>query len=127
MLVDAEHDIVHLSPAAGRFLQFSGGEPSRNLLQAVDPSLRIELRAALYQAAQTKAFGAVRPVIPVDFDGETCVVTIRVVAGGRAWRPTTHGGRSRRGHWASGAGRATSRAQVAADPVADTWTASSSG
>ena len=29
ILVDAEHDIVHLSASAGRFLQFSGGEPSR--------------------------------------------------------------------------------------------------
>jgi hypothetical protein len=55
ILVDAEHDILHLSPNAGRFLQYSGGEPSKNLLRAVHPSLRIELRAALYKAAQTNA------------------------------------------------------------------------
>jgi len=53
--VDAQHDIVHLSPNAGRFLQFAGGEPSRNLLRAVHPSLRVELRAALYQAEQRQA------------------------------------------------------------------------
>jgi two-component system CheB/CheR fusion protein len=52
LLVDGEYDIVHLSPSAGRFLQLAGGEPSRNLLRAVQPELRIDLRAALYQAAQ---------------------------------------------------------------------------
>ena len=52
LLVDAEHEIVHLSPGAGRFLQYAGGEPSTNLLRAIHPSLRIELRAALYQASQ---------------------------------------------------------------------------
>src|SRR6516225_8127013 len=35
ILVDNEYDVVHISPTAGRFLQFSGGEPSRNLLRAV--------------------------------------------------------------------------------------------
>ena len=38
--------------APGRFLQFAGGEPTTNLLRAVHPMLRIELRAALYRAAQ---------------------------------------------------------------------------
>ncbi|MBW8760818.1 MAG: PAS domain S-box protein, partial [Burkholderiales bacterium] len=40
---------------AGRFLQFAGGEPSRNLLRAMHPSLRVELRAALYQAEQRQS------------------------------------------------------------------------
>ncbi|MDH0865861.1 PAS domain S-box protein [Mitsuaria sp. GD03876] len=53
VLVDAEYEMLHLSPAAGRFLQFNGGEPSRNLLRSVHPALRIELRAALYQVSQS--------------------------------------------------------------------------
>ena len=77
LLVDAEHDILHLSPSAGRLLQFGGGEPSRNLLKAIHPSLRIELRAALYQAAQTKSTAEVE-VAPVEFEGKTIAVTIRV-------------------------------------------------
>ncbi|HVE54860.1 MAG TPA: CheR family methyltransferase, partial [Ramlibacter sp.] len=52
VVVNAEHDIVHLSPNAGRFLQMTGGEPSRNLLKAVPGEVRLDLRAALYQAAQ---------------------------------------------------------------------------
>ena len=38
VLVNRDHDILHLSPSAGRFLQMSGGEPSRNLLRSVDPA-----------------------------------------------------------------------------------------
>jgi two-component system, chemotaxis family, CheB/CheR fusion protein len=77
ILLDAEHDIVHLSPNAGRFLQYSGGEPSRNLLRAMHPSLRIELRAALYQAAQTKTTAEVL-VAPVELGGESLAIAIRV-------------------------------------------------
>ncbi|SFM20659.1 PAS domain S-box protein [Variovorax sp. OV329] len=77
ILVDSEYEIVHLSPSAGRFLQYSGGEPSRNLLRAVNPSLRIELRAALYQAAQTKSDSEVLDV-GVDINGESLSISIRV-------------------------------------------------
>ena len=53
VLVNHEHEIVHLSENAGRFLRFVGGQPTRNLLRAVHPMLRVELRAALYRVAQT--------------------------------------------------------------------------
>lgn len=76
VLVDAEYDMLHLSPRAGRFLQFSGGEPSRNLLRAVHPTLRIELRGALYQVSRSG-----EPVtlhaIPVVLGDETVPVTVR--------------------------------------------------
>ncbi|MGS5085012.1 PAS domain S-box protein [Hydrogenophaga sp. A37] len=77
VLVDSEYDIVHLSQRAGQYLQYSGGEPSRNLLRMVHPSLRIELRAALYQAAQNLS-AAVVPPISVELDGATALVGIRV-------------------------------------------------
>ncbi len=54
IVVNQEHDIVHMSERAGRYLQFSGGEPSHNLLKAIRPELRLELRTALYQAAQKR-------------------------------------------------------------------------
>ncbi len=61
VIINADYDIVHLSDRAGRFLQFAGGEPSHNLLKVVHPELRIELRTALFQAAQTgKSFEARR-------------------------------------------------------------------
>ncbi|MDR6536579.1 PAS domain S-box protein [Variovorax soli] len=77
VLIDSEYEIVHLSPSAGRFLQFSAGEPSHNLLRAVNPGLRIELRAALYQAAQTQAKVEVL-AMPIEVHGEALTVSIAV-------------------------------------------------
>ncbi|HXD07856.1 MAG TPA: CheR family methyltransferase, partial [Burkholderiaceae bacterium] len=77
VLVDAEHDIVHMSASVGRYLQYSGGEPSKSLLRAVHPSLRIELRAALYQAAQTQSTAEVL-VSPTELGGESRAIAIRV-------------------------------------------------
>ncbi|MBV8851971.1 MAG: PAS domain S-box protein, partial [Sinobacteraceae bacterium] len=53
IVVNAGHDIVHLSENANRFLQLPGGEPTRNLLQLVHPALRVDLRAALLRAEET--------------------------------------------------------------------------
>ena len=53
IVVNEDYDIVHLSDQAGRFLQISGGEPSRNLLQLVHPMLRLDLRAVLLSAKQS--------------------------------------------------------------------------
>ena len=54
IIVNEQHDIVHLSDRAGRYLQYAGGDPSHDLIKAVRPELRIELRTALYQAAQQR-------------------------------------------------------------------------
>ncbi|HUR45349.1 MAG TPA: chemotaxis protein CheB [Candidatus Saccharimonadales bacterium] len=77
-LVNREYEIVHLSESAGRFLQFAGGEPNVNLLKVVNPSLRVELRAALFQANETGL-----PVelfrLRVDLEGVPRTVDIRVM------------------------------------------------
>ncbi|RYF51957.1 MAG: PAS domain S-box protein, partial [Comamonadaceae bacterium] len=79
ILVDSEHDIVHMSPTAGRLLAMSGGEPTRNLLRLIHPALRIELRAALYKAANTGE-RAVVPPSTIEIGGETMVLGIDVYA-----------------------------------------------
>ena len=81
LLVNAEHDILHLSPTAGRFLQYGGGEPSRNLLHAIHPSLRIELRAALYHAAQSGERAEVG-ALAVDLGGGTSMIRMTVEPAG---------------------------------------------
>jgi len=78
VLVDGQYEIVHLSPSAGRFLQFAGGEPSRNLLRAVQPEVRIELRAALSQAAQEGIEVEVSP-LALTVAGGSVVASLRVV------------------------------------------------
>lgn len=53
VLINEDYDIVHLSPSAGRFLQWSGGEVSINLLKVAPSGLRLELQTALFQALQS--------------------------------------------------------------------------
>ena len=81
ILVNSAHEIVHLSESAGRFLQFAGGEPTRNLLRLVHPTLRVELRAALYAAAQTHIQVTV-PRVPVEMGDARSLVDIRVTPAG---------------------------------------------
>ncbi|MBT2322309.1 PAS domain-containing protein [Variovorax paradoxus] len=53
VLIDSEHKVLHLSNGVGRFLERGSGEPSDNLLNNVRPDLRLELRTALFKAAQS--------------------------------------------------------------------------
>jgi two-component system CheB/CheR fusion protein len=61
IVVNLDYDVVHLSERAGKYLQITGGEPTQNLLRMIRQELRLELRAALYQAVQRQA--------PVDAKG----------------------------------------------------------
>ena len=78
VLVNAEHDILHLSATAGRYLELSGGDPSLNLLKAVRPEIRLELRSALYQAAQQRTPVEVRNLRVRVADDRTLLVTVIV-------------------------------------------------
>jgi two-component system CheB/CheR fusion protein len=81
ILVDDQHDILHLSATAGRYLQFVAGEPTRNLMRLVHPMLRIEVRAALYRAASTG-----QPTealdLPFEVNGDAQSVDLYVVPAG---------------------------------------------
>ena len=77
LLVSPQHEIMHLSEHAGRYLQFAGGEPTRHLFHSVLPGLRVELRAALYRAAQQQHGVTVAPV-PVQIDNRQVLVGLRV-------------------------------------------------
>lgn len=61
VLINQSNEIVHFSPRASRWLQFSG-EPSFNLLKVVHPTLRIELRGALLASEQNQHRPEVRRV-----------------------------------------------------------------
>ncbi len=77
VVINADHEIIHFSEHAGRFLQFVGGEPTNNLLRLVHPMLRIELRAALFRAAESNAQVQIFHA-PVELEGQECMVDIRV-------------------------------------------------
>ncbi|HKS27162.1 MAG TPA: CheR family methyltransferase [Pyrinomonadaceae bacterium] len=76
VLVNSDYDIVHLSEQAGRFLQMSGGEPSRNLLKVAHPDLRLELRSLMISAGQEG--NAATSNVVVNMDGGQRLVRIKV-------------------------------------------------
>jgi two-component system CheB/CheR fusion protein len=77
LVVNEEYELVHLSERAGRYLSFAGGEPSHQLLKVVRAELRLELRAALYQAARHRTSVDVRG-LSVALDGRPVRVDMRV-------------------------------------------------
>ncbi len=81
LVVNSEHEIVHLSEGAAPFLKFAGGEPSTNLLRAVHPALRTGLRAALFRARQT-GNPASADAIPIDLGDGRWLVDVRVSSAG---------------------------------------------
>jgi two-component system, chemotaxis family, CheB/CheR fusion protein len=78
VVVTDEYGIVHLSERAARFLRYSGGEPTNNLLSVVDPLLAVDLRTALLRAGDSKATVETAP-IPYHADGVAGEVVMRVV------------------------------------------------
>jgi two-component system CheB/CheR fusion protein len=62
IIVDIHANILHMSEGAGRFLRYTAGEISRNLLTLTHPDLRLELRASLYQVQQGTSAVTSRPV-----------------------------------------------------------------
>lgn len=76
-LVDVNAAILHSSPRASEFLMFVPGSPSRNLLDAVRPELRFELRTALSKAWRDGVSGEARGV-RLRQHGEVSWVTLTV-------------------------------------------------
>jgi two-component system CheB/CheR fusion protein len=78
VLINEDDEIVHLSEHAGRYLRFVGGEPSRNLLKAIHPDLRLDMRAALFTARRQA--GAVESrLLRVEVEGGLRMVRLRAV------------------------------------------------
>jgi two-component system CheB/CheR fusion protein len=77
IVVTDEHSIVHLSERAGRYLQVSGGEPTRDLLKLLRPALRPDVRAALYQTRNRGETVEVKG-IPVILDDGPRIVDVTV-------------------------------------------------
>jgi len=81
LVVSRDHDIVHLSKSAGRYLRISGGEPTMNILRVINVQLRAELRAALFRAGKSEELVEIRN-IPLELEGAQRVVDIKVMGTG---------------------------------------------
>jgi two-component system CheB/CheR fusion protein len=78
VLINEEYEIVHSSENARRFLRFSSGEPSRNLLKVVHPALQLDLRAALAMAKQENRQTEARHVsVKLDDEERTVDLIVR--------------------------------------------------
>jgi two-component system CheB/CheR fusion protein len=77
LLVDADATIMHISETAGRYLQFAPGTPSLNLIRAILPELRLEVRAALFRALERHQATTTVP-FPVDVRGQHRLVQLFV-------------------------------------------------
>lgn len=80
LLITAQHEIVHVSPSAARYLQFSAGEPSRDALRSIHPDLRLDLRGAISRATQSGQ-GSETPARRLQLDGVACRVGLRLARG----------------------------------------------
>ncbi|MGI4871175.1 MAG: CheR family methyltransferase [Janthinobacterium lividum] len=89
LVVNEDYDILHMSEKVGSFLEFSGGELTKNLLKLIKPELRLELRSALYQAGQRQTAIEARN-IRWTRNGEQYALTIHV-------KPVTKAGDMARG------------------------------
>jgi len=81
VVVNSDHEIVHLSENAGRFFTLVGGETSTNLLRIVHPMLRLDLRGALLRAAENGTVVEV-PNLPLELGGRRRAITLRVLPAG---------------------------------------------
>lgn len=70
VVVDERGEAVYFSGNTGRFLQPSSGAPSANVLNMARKGLRVDLRAALRQAVETRR-EVVQQGIAVQTNGET--------------------------------------------------------
>ena len=77
VVVNEDYEIVHISESAGKFMHVHGGELSTNVLTLVRPELRLELRAALYQAAHKKGDVQSHP-INIQVDDEKKFIHVRI-------------------------------------------------
>lgn len=75
VLVNRDFEVQYMSESAGRFLQFKGGELTKNLLKLVNPDLLPDLRAALFSVQRDKKISRFENIRTV-LDGEETFVSV---------------------------------------------------
>lgn len=82
VVVTEDHLVVHISETAARYLQVSPGVPTRELFSLLQPSLRVDVLAALQQASRAQtAVMAAGIAARVDARDIKVNITVRPAAG----------------------------------------------
>jgi two-component system CheB/CheR fusion protein len=80
VVITEDHNVVHMSDRAGRFMSIRGGELSRDLLALVRTELRSDLRTALHQAAKGRTDVDIHGiVVPLDNGTRRVDISVRPV------------------------------------------------
>jgi two-component system CheB/CheR fusion protein len=77
LLVNADGNVVHQSARLSRFLELPAGPPSRQIFALARLGLRLELRAALREAVETRRV-VLRPHIEVEHEDTSLLVDLTV-------------------------------------------------
>ena len=78
VIVNRDGEIVYFSPRTGKYLEAAPGAPSRQLLATARRGLRLDLRTALRESAETRRL-VTRPAVAVEAeDGRVQMVSITV-------------------------------------------------
>jgi two-component system CheB/CheR fusion protein len=78
VLLNQDHEVVHLSFGAGRYMRVPGGQPTANLFKMLRDELRLELRAALHTADKEHRSCRTEPVA-LEIDGRRRCVVVEIV------------------------------------------------
>ena len=81
-VVNDQGEVLYVAGRTGKYLQFPAGAVSTNILDLVEGRLRVELRTALYRAAQTHR-KVTRENVPMELDSQIrrLCLTVRPLPG----------------------------------------------
>ncbi|MDF9799625.1 PAS domain S-box-containing protein [Catalinimonas alkaloidigena] len=80
ILLSPDYQVMHVSENAGRYLQISGGELSRDGFKLIRPELQMELRSTIYAAREGRTLTRSNPVnITLDGQPHQIILSARVV------------------------------------------------
>lgn len=77
VVVNAEGDVLHYSSRTGKYLEAAAGSPNRQLMAMARRGLRLDLRAALREAAETRR-PAFREHVTIEFEDRAQLVNVSV-------------------------------------------------
>jgi len=99
LIVDGQYEVLHFYGKLGKFLEVTGGEPTRNVLKLAREDIRLDLRAAIHAAIKDRGLVkrtglsfrhnggvckyslVVRPVLGIGHEDTLLVVVFQEVSG----------------------------------------------
>lgn len=78
VIINENDDVLHAAGTVKQFLEYTDGEPSRNILEMVISPVRRPLRSLLYQAKKDENGESARKQVQVNVNGESQFIELSV-------------------------------------------------